>query len=128
MKSMVDTRNVNNTLKLSLGRDANVLVRREKVKSLSSKQFVGGNQKSFFAYEITVRNKKAQPIVILIEDQIPVPNNKEIDVVKVEDSKAEYKEETGLFKWKKQIAPGKTETIKLQYYIKYPKGSSMLLE
>ncbi|MFM7485910.1 MAG: DUF4139 domain-containing protein, partial [Cytophagales bacterium] len=78
--------------------------------------------------EITVRNKKAQPITIVIEDQIPVPNTKEIDVEKIEDSKAEYKEETGLLKWKKQIAPSKTETIRLQYYVKYPKGSNMLLE
>lgn len=127
-KSVLDTRNVNDTLKLSLGRDANVLVKREKVKNLSTKQLVGGHQKSSFTYEITVRNKKAQPIVILIEDQIPVPNTKEIDVEKIEDSKAEYKEETGLLKWKKQIAPGKTETIRLQYYIKYPKGSNMLVE
>jgi hypothetical protein len=127
-KSVLDTRNVNDTLKLSLGRDANVLVKREKVKSLSSKQFVGGNQKSFFAYEITVRNKKAQPIVVLIEDQIPVPNNKEIDVVKVEDSNAEHNEETGLLKWKKVIQPGKTEAIKLQYTIRYPKSSNMILE
>lgn len=127
-KSVLDTRNVNDTLKLSLGRDANVLVKREKVKNLSTKQLVGGHQKSSFTYEITVRNKKAQPIAILIEDQIPVPNTKEIDVEKIEDSKAEYKEETGLLKWKKQIAPGKTETIRLQYYIKYPKGSNMLVE
>ncbi len=127
-KSVLDTRNVNDTLKLSLGRDANVLVKREKVKNLSSRQLVGSHQKSSFTYEITVRNKKAQPIAILIEDQIPVPNTKEIDVEKIEDSKAEYKDETGLLKWKKQIAPGKTETIKLQYYIKYPKGSNMLLE
>ncbi|MCA4899647.1 MAG: mucoidy inhibitor MuiA family protein [Bacteroidota bacterium] len=127
-KSVLDTRNVNDTLKLSLGRDANVLVKREKVKNLSTKQLVGGHQKSSFTYEITVRNKKAQLIAILIEDQIPVPNTKEIDVEKIEDSKAEYKEETGLLKWKKQIPSGKTETIKLQYYIKYPKGSNMLVE
>ena len=127
-KSVLDTRNVSDTLRLSLGRDANVLVKREKVKNLSSRQLVGSYQKSVFMYEITIRNKKSQPIAVLIEDQIPVPNNKEIDVVKVEDSKAEYKEETGLLKWKRLIASGKTETLKLQYYIKYPKGSNMLLE
>jgi hypothetical protein len=66
--------------------------------------------------------------VVLIEDQIPVPNNKEIDVVKVEDSNAEHNEETGLLKWKKVIQPGKTEAIKLQYTIRYPKSSNMILE
>ncbi|MFM8849838.1 MAG: DUF4139 domain-containing protein [Cytophagales bacterium] len=81
--------------------DANVLVKREKVKNLSSRQLVGSHQKSSFTYEITVRKKKAQPITIVIEDQIPVPNTKEIDVEKIEDSKAEYKEETGFVEMEK---------------------------
>lgn len=127
-KSVLDTRNVNDTLKLSLGRDANVLVKREKVKNLSSSHLIGGNKKSSFTYEITIRNKKSQPITVLIEDHIPVSNTKEIDVVKVDDSKANYDEEKGLLKWKKTIAPGKTEAIKFEYYVKYPKDTNMLLE
>lgn len=127
-KSVLDTRNMNDTLRISLGRDSNVSVKREKLKNLSSRQFVGSHQKSSFAYEIVVRNKKAQPIFILIEDQLPIPNTKEIDVDKIEDSKAEQNEETGLLKWKRVIQPNKSETIKLQYTIRYPKSSNMILE
>jgi len=127
-KSIMDTRNTTDTLTLSLGRDANVLVTREKVKDLSSKQFIGSNQKSTFAYDIVVRNKKALPITIVIEDQLPVPNTREIEVDKLDDSKGEYKEETGIIRWKKEIASGKSETMKLTYAVRYPKYSTIILE
>ncbi|MBI3220274.1 MAG: mucoidy inhibitor MuiA family protein [Bacteroidetes bacterium] len=127
-KSVLDTRHASDTLTLSLGRDANVLVKREKVKELTSRQTVGSNQKAMYAFDISVRNKKANSISIVIEDQIPVPNTKEIDIDKMEDSKAAYNEETGLLKWRKTIKPGTTETIKLRYSVKFSKGSNILLE
>jgi hypothetical protein len=127
-KSVLDTRNASDTLTLSLGRDVNVLVKREKVKDLTSKQSIGSNQKAVYAFDISIRNKKAYPISIVIEDQIPIPNTKEIDIDKVEDSKAEYSQESGLLKWKKTIKAGSTENIKLKYAVKFPKNSSIILE
>jgi hypothetical protein len=127
-KSIMDTRNTSDTLTLSLGRDPNVLVTREKVKDLSSKQFVGSNQKATVAYDISIRNKKSLPITIVIEDQIPVATTKEISIDKIEDSNGEYNEATGMIKWKKEIAPGKTEKMQLKYAVRYPKSSAMILE
>jgi hypothetical protein len=127
-KSVLDTRHATDTLTLSLGRDANVLVKREKVKELTSRQTVGSNQKAMYAFDISLRNKKANNISIVIEDQIPIPNTKEINIDKMEDSKAAYNEETGLLKWRKTIKPGTTETIKLRYSVKFPKNSNILLE
>jgi hypothetical protein len=127
-KSVMDTKNTSDTLTLSLGRDANVLVTREKVKDLSSRQFMGSNQKALFAYDIVIRNKKSLPITIVLEDQIPVPNTKEISVDKIEDSDGDYKESTGIIKWKREIASGKSETIRLKYAIRYPKEQQVILE
>ncbi|NJM26224.1 MAG: DUF4139 domain-containing protein [Bacteroidia bacterium] len=127
-KSILDTRNTSDTLTLSLGRDANVLVTREKVRDVSSRQFIGSNQKAVFAYDIQVRNKKALPVSIVIEDQVPITTDKDIDVTKLEDSKGDFNELTGAVKWRKTIAAGKTEKIKLAYAVRYPKGSQMILE
>jgi hypothetical protein len=127
-KSIMDTRNTADTLTLSLGRDANVLVTREKIKDVSSKQLIGSNQKSVFAYDITIRNKKNLPVTIVVEDQLPIPNTKEITVDKLEDSKADYNAETGIVKWKKDVEPGKIETLKFKYAIRYPKQNQMILE
>jgi hypothetical protein len=127
-RSVLDTRNASDTLTLSLGRDTNVLVKREKVRDLTSKQAVGSNQKAVYAFDISIRNKKAYPISIVIEDQIPVPNTKDIDIDKMEDSKAEFNEESGLLKWKRTIKPGSSENIKLRYSVRFPKNANINLE
>ena len=127
-KTILDTRSTSDTLTLSLGRDKNVIITREKVQEHSSNQFVGSNRKSMFAYEISVRNKKAYPINIRIEDQLPVPNTKEISVDNIEDSHALKGENDGLLTWNLKIQPGKTEKIDLRYEIKYPKYHNIILE
>jgi hypothetical protein len=127
-KSILDTRNIEDTLSLSLGRDKNVLVTREKIKGFSSKQLLGANRKVLFAYEIVVRNKKQYEIYIRIEDQLPVPNTKEIVVDRIEDSDAIRTADTGLLVWNKKVAPGQTTSINLKYAVKHPKDSWVILE
>jgi hypothetical protein len=127
-KSILDTRNTSDTLVVSLGRDSNVLVKREKKKEYSSRQFVGSNQKVALAYEISIRNKKGLPISIVVQDQIPISNDKDITVDKVEDSHGDYNHLLGTLTWKKEIASGKTEIINLKYAVRYPKGNQVLLE
>lgn len=127
-KTMLDTRSTSDTLTLSLGRDRNVVVTREKVKEYSSSQFVGSNKKALFAYEISIRNKKAQTIDIKIEDQLPVPNTKEISVDEIENTNAIKEEASGLLTWNFKVEPGKTEKLDLKYEIKYPKYHNIILE
>ena len=127
-KSILDTQNTSDTLTLSLGRDGNVVVTREKKKDFTSRHVMGSNQKVLIGYEIAIRNKKAQQLSIVIEDQIPLANNKEISIDKMEDSQAEYDKETGMLKWRKQIEPGKTDMITLQYAVRYPKNAKIILE
>ncbi|HEX8059869.1 MAG TPA: DUF4139 domain-containing protein [Cyclobacteriaceae bacterium] len=127
-KTILDTQNTSDTLTISLGRDKNVVVTREKKKEYSANQFVGSNRKSAFAYEINVRNKKEHPINIRIEDQLPVPNTKDISVDDVENSKAIKNDLTGLLTWNLKVDPGKTEKIDLKYEIKYPRNQNIILE
>ena len=60
-KTVLDTRNVEDTLNISLGRDKNIVITREKVKDLSANQFIGSNVKALVAFDIQVRNRKQQP-------------------------------------------------------------------
>lgn len=127
-KTILDTRNTSDTLALSLGRDKNVVVTREKVKEYSASQFVGSHRKSMFAYQINVRNKKAHPINIRIEDQLPIPNTKEISVDDIQNTHAIKNDENGLLTWNLRIESGKSEKIDLRYEIKYPKYHNIILE
>lgn len=127
-KTVLDTHNTSDTLTLSLGRDKNVIITREKKKEYSSNQFAGSNRKSLFAYEINIRNKKAHAINIRVEDQLPVPNTKDISVDDIENTKAIKDDEKGILTWNFKIEPGKTEKIDLRYEVKYPKYQAIILE
>lgn len=127
-KSILDTRTISDTLSFSLGRDGNVVVNREKKKEFSSRQFIGANQKSTYAYNISVRNKKRQLINIVVVDQIPVSGNKDVVVDKIEDSRATYTPDDGMMKWRKVIPPGGTEEIVMKYSVRYPKNNTIMLE
>ncbi len=127
-KSLLDVSNMSDTLTLSLGRDKNIVVSRTKLKSYTGKQFIGNNKKEIRAYEISIRNKKAQPVTINIEDQFPVSNNKEIEVTRLQSSGAEAEKDTGKVSWRLQLEPAQTKKLTLTYEVKYPKNEKVLLE
>ncbi len=127
-KSLIDSRNTRDTLMLSLGRDAGIVIERENIRDLSSRQFLGSNSKVVMAYDITVRNKKAEDITMVIEDQLPIPNTRSITVDVMELSNGENNEETGSVKWKQRIPAGSTFSARLAYAVRYPKNSTLVLE
>ncbi len=127
-QSYFDARSVNDTLDLSLGRDKNIVVKREKMKDFASHKLIGTNQKDTRGFEISVRNKKNQPITIVIEDQLPISTNKEIEIERIDISNAKVTEESSLLTWKLDLKPAETKKMKLVYSVKYPKDKTILLE
>lgn len=120
-KSYLDPNITTDTLALSFGRDKKIVISRNKVKDFSKKQLLGGYKTQTFAYEINIRSLKDAPINITIEDQIPVSQNKELEVELKENGKAEYDPSTGKLKWKLKLAPSETQTMRFVYTVKYPK-------
>ena len=120
-KSYIDTRNTADTLDISLGRDANVVVDRTKLKDLCEKKIIGLNKKETYTWEISVRNKKKQNIEIDIDDQIPVSQNKEVEVELIESSSAKYDIVTGKLSWLVKLGTGENKKMKFGYSVKYPK-------
>ncbi len=120
-QSFIRTRNVSDTLDLSLGRDGKVIVTRSKLKDYTKTQFIGNKRKDTHTYELVAKNNRKSPITIEILDQIPISQSAEIEVKILETSKAVYNETTGELKWQYQLEPGETKKIKLSFSIKYPK-------
>src|SRR6478736_10421838 len=79
-KTFIDPNNIKDTLSVSLGRDKRIVVKREKLKDLTSRKFIGSSQKESYSYEISVRNTKTEAIKITLEDQVPVTQNSQIEV------------------------------------------------
>jgi uncharacterized protein (TIGR02231 family) len=127
-QSYINTRNVKDTLDLSLGRDKKVLVTRSKVKDYSSTKFIGTKRKESFAFEMVVKNNRKVPIEIEILDQLPVSQDSEIEVEKLEISDAVHDDLSGKLTWKFMLSPGDTKKLKLAFSIKYPKNREIEVE
>jgi uncharacterized protein (TIGR02231 family) len=116
------------TLNLSLGRDKNVSVQREKIKEYNTKKFLGNKTETTRDWKITVRNNKRQAISIVLLDQIPVSTMSEIEVNVEKLSGASLDKETGEVKWKITLEPAKKTELELQYKVKYPKDKNLTVE
>jgi len=126
-KSFIDPSSTQDTLNLTMGRDKRVVVKKEKLMDFSSVKFLGTNKKQIFTYEITVKNNKKDAIDILVKDQYPISQNKEVEVELLEKSDAMDNTDIGLLTWKLKLAPGETKKMKVSYSVKYPKDKVLNL-
>lgn len=126
-KSYIDTRVTTDTLELSMGIDKNITVKREKLVDFSSTKVMGMSKKETFTYSISIRNKKKQPIDLLIEDQLPISSDKDIEVETLDISNGNYNKDYGKVSWRLKIQPSANQTLKLSYSVKYPKDRQINL-
>ena len=128
-KTILDVRFLTDTLNISLGRDKNVLVTREKIKSTSSRVFLGSDHIEKREFEIKVRNNKGQSINLIIYDQVPISGRpKDIEVTVKSTNSAIYNETTGELKWEVALEPNKEFSRKFSYQVKFPKNTEINLE
>ena len=128
-KSILDVRYITDTLNISLGRDRNVLINRQKVKSQSMREFIGRDNIEKRAYQIEVKNNKSQGINLVIYDQVPISSRpKEITVELRDRGGAYYTERTGELKWETTIKPGDNKKMEFKYQVKFPKNQTINLE
>jgi uncharacterized protein (TIGR02231 family) len=120
-ESLIKTRNVKDTLDLSLGRDEKVLVTRSKLKDYNSKQLIGGKLKETLTFELVAKNNRKSAVNIEIFDQVPISKNSDIEVKVLDISQAEDNAVTGEVKWRYKLQPGESRKMKLSFSIKYPK-------
>jgi len=118
---------VEDTMQISLGRDKSVIVKREVIKDSTSKQIIGSKVKYNRAFEITVRNNKKYPIEIIIEDQLPISQQKEIEVTEIEVGNGKIDPDTKIVTWRYTIQPNATVKTTIKYVVKSPKELNLAL-
>lgn len=124
-KSFIDPNTTMDTLNLSLGRDKRVAVKRLLVKEFSKSKVKGDTKTETFMYEITVKNNKSKDVAMLLKDQFPISNMKEV-VVKLEDNGgSEVNEELGTVNWKINLKPGESKKYRFSYSVTYPKDQKI---
>ncbi|MBX2915550.1 MAG: DUF4139 domain-containing protein [Cyclobacteriaceae bacterium] len=124
-KSFIDPNNIKDTLAVSLGRDKRIVVKREKLKDLTSKSFIGSSRKESYTWEITVRNTKTDVVKVIVEDQVPVSQNTQIEVTTVDLGGAKYNKDTGKLTWELELKPNETRKLVYKFDVKYPKDKQI---
>ncbi|MDD3891392.1 MAG: DUF4139 domain-containing protein [Bacteroidales bacterium] len=119
---------VADTITLPIGVDNGVMVERTRVKDFTSRRIIGSKVTETIGWELTVVNKRSNPITLKLKDQIPISTDKGIQVKTNELSGGVLEEETGIIAWNVQLDAGKTKKIKFTYSVDYPKDKQIYLE
>lgn len=127
-RSILDAKALQDTLNISLGRDRNIVIGREKNDQFTKKKVLGSNVVETRGFNIVVRNKKSQAIKLTLFDQIPVSVINDISVNVTELSGGILDEQLGKITWELQLDPQQQKELKLEYQVKYPRREKVVLE
>jgi uncharacterized protein (TIGR02231 family) len=117
----LDLDNTSDTLLLSLGREDNIIIKRERIKDVSGSQLLGSTQRVNRGWKTSIRNNKKQAVRLVVTDQIPVSRQKEIEVKSEKGTDGKVDETTGFVTWYLDLPPASAKEINLHYSVKYPK-------
>lgn len=124
--SQINPQVTSDSLLISMGLDNSIVIERLPIKEFTSSKFIGSNKKEAIGYELIVKNKKSVPIKIEVLDQIPISQNKIIQIVLEEKGSAEYSQDLGKLLWTMDVDARQTKKEKFIYTVKYPKKESII--
>lgn len=120
-QTAINPGSTNDTLLLNLGRDKSIVVKRIKLKDKSREKILNENKMVTKTYEISVRNTKAIPIRLIVEDQMPISADPSIKITYEEYGKASFNPDTGKLVWDFKLDPKENKKVSFTYEVKYPK-------
>ena len=121
-KTFINPEITEEELVISMGIDKGISIERKALKEFNDASFLGQNKIQQKKYQTTIRNNKENAVQIKIVDRIPVSQNKDIKIEKVQLDGAELNNETGILEWKLNIPAKQSQTRSLSYEIRYPKN------
>jgi uncharacterized protein (TIGR02231 family) len=124
-ETYIDPTTMEDTLNLSLGKDPNIIIRRNLLKKDCKEKIVGNYIEKTYSYAIEVKNLKSNGINIILQDQLPITQNTDITIEALDTSKGRYDDKTGIIEWDLNIKTKETKTIEFQYKVKYNKDQNL---
>ncbi len=116
-ETMLNPAVLSDTLELALGRDHGITVTRTKLPVKQKNKLLGDEIVKMITYELKMKNNKNKTVNLVIEDQIPISQNKDIKVELTNDGKAIYNKETGLLKWSTSLISKENRTLSFTYSV-----------
>lgn len=109
------------TLRIGLGRDARVQLKRTAIKEFTSRKVLGGAVRLTRGFTVEVRNARADAVTLTLEDQVPVSQDQRIRVKLLERDGAEYDPATGKLTWRLNLKAGERRSVRLSYEVEHPR-------
>jgi uncharacterized protein (TIGR02231 family) len=125
-KTYIGNPGVKNELKISLGRDERIQVKRDEIKDYKTRKTFGSNIRENFGYDIIIRNTKKETANVIIEDQMPVSQDSDIEVEMEELSNGVKDENTGKITWSLSVPASQSRQVSLKYSVKYSKDKNVV--
>ena len=119
-KTYLDPLSTKKTIDLSLSRDLSIIAQRKPIKKLSIETKIGDKVKQERTFEVSLKNNKQERITVKLVDQIPVSNDKSINVELMESSEAKLTKNNGKLTWIIELEPNTSVIKSFSYVIKYP--------
>jgi hypothetical protein len=127
-QSYINSELSGDTLEISVGRDKEIVVKREGNKMLNDKKTSGNTVKETIAWDMTIKNNKKSSIVLVLEDQYPISQRKSVEVELLESAGAKVDKNTGELIWEMKVEAGEKKTITTKFSVKYPKQSGVVTD
>lgn len=125
--SALKVESLKDTMVIDLGRDKNIIVERTLEEVFCKTSFLRSKKMEDKAFKIEIRNKKNQPINLVLEDQFPIAVTEDIEVKNGNYEGATLDEKSGIIKWELSINPQATKTTNFNYSVKYPSKKRVYL-
>ena len=113
---------------LYAGKDDSIRVeRKELVKKRSETGMLNRKEVEDRRYQITLQNFRSGPVMILVNDQLPVSRNAEIVVNQgaFSEKPAAIDKDSGKVSWEIELQPKVKRVIEFNYSIEWPKGKEI---
>ena len=111
--------------RISLGRDDRIETQWKQISRMESEARLAGKNSVSFVYELVVTNHMDETVKIVINDQIPKSEDKDI-LIKVDElTGGQLNEETGEVVWNGTMAAHGTGRFRVAFTVSYPKGKTI---
>lgn len=120
-QTWLNSTNTDDKLQLTLGEDAALNIKREKIADKSKTS--GKDTQRTLTYRLTIRNNKREAVMVSLQEPYPVSTAKDI-VVELSEKSSQWTEnntEKGILKYEIELGAGESKEIDVCYTIKYPK-------
>jgi uncharacterized protein (TIGR02231 family) len=127
-ETYIDPTNIDDTLNLSLGKDPNIVTKRNLLKQKSKDKIVQDKRERTFMYQLEIQNNKSTEIQIVVQDQYPITTQSEIQIELTEKSNAKEISGKGILEWEYSMKPGENRKMEFGYKVKHPKDQPITLD